>query len=95
MSWADTVYASSACMSASMPVAAVTPGGHETVSAGSTIASAGRRCRCETPVFVPRRGKSTTATVVTSEPVPEVVGSATSGSTGPGTGVPRPIGAFT
>ena len=27
-----------------MPVAAVTPGGHETVSTGSTIASAGRRC---------------------------------------------------
>ena len=37
---------------------------------------------------------ATTATVVTSEPVPEVVGSATSGRTGPGTGVPRPIGAL-
>ena len=72
-----------------MPIDAVTPGGHETVRAGSTIASAGRRCWCETPVFVPSRGKSTIATVVTSEPVPEVVGSATSGSTGPGTGRPR------
>ena len=71
-------------MSASMPVDAVTPGGHETVRDGSTIASDGRRWRCEIPVFVPRRGKSTTATVVTSDPVPDVVGSATTGRTGPG-----------
>jgi len=89
------VYASRACISASMPTAAVTPGGHDTVSSGSTIASDGRRYWCETPVFVPSRGKSTTATVVTSEPVPDVVGKATSGRTGPGTGFPRPIGAFT
>ena len=47
------------------------------------------------PVFVPSRGKSTIATVVTSDPVPDVVGSATSGSSGPGTGSPRPIGALT
>ena len=47
------------------------------------------------PVFVPSRGKSTIATVVTSEPVPAVVGRATTGRTGPGTGRPAPIGALT
>ena len=78
-----------------MPVDAVTPAGHETVSAGSTIASAGRRYWCEMPVFVPSRGKSMIATVVTSEPVPDVVGSATIGRTGPGTARPAPIGALT
>ena len=82
-------------MSASMPVDAVTPGGHDTVSVGSTIASEGRRYPCEIPVFVPRRGKSMIATVVTSDPVPDVVGKATTGRTGPGTGRPAPIGAFT
>ena len=39
MSKAETVYASSACMSASMPVDAVTRRGQETVRDGSTIAS--------------------------------------------------------
>jgi hypothetical protein len=82
-------------MSASRPVAAVTPGGHDTVRDGSTIASDGRRCAWETPVFVPSRGKSTIATVVTSDPVPDVVGRATTGRTGPGTGRPAPVGAFT
>ena len=47
------------------------------------------------PVLVPSRGKSTIATVVTSDPVPEVVGTAMSGSSGPGTGNPRPSGALT
>ena len=47
------------------------------------------------PVFVPSRGKSMIATVVTSEPVPDVVGSATIGRTGPGTARPAPIGALT
>ena len=47
------------------------------------------------PVFVPSRGKSMIATVVTSEPVPDVVGSATTGRTGPGTARPAPIGALT
>ena len=89
------MYASRAWSSASTPTDAVTPGGQVRVSSGSTIATDGRRYWCETPVFVPNRGKSTTATVVTSDPVPEVVGTATRGSTGPGTCLPRPIGALT
>ena len=89
------MYASSAWSSASSPVAAVTPGGHDVVSSGSTTARLGWRKRWEIPVFVPRLGKSTIATVVTSEPVPDVVGSASTGRSGPGTGRPPPSGALT
>ena len=42
-SYGRTVYASSAWSSASTPTDAVTPGGHDTVRTGSTIASVGRR----------------------------------------------------
>ena len=76
-------------------MAAVTPGGHDVVSSGSTTARLGWRKRWEIPVFVPRLGKSTIATVVTSEPVPDVVGSASTGRSGPGTGRPPPSGALT
>ncbi len=37
------------------------------------------------PIFVARAVSETTATGVTSEPVPEVVGTAMIGMTGPGT----------
>ena len=78
------MYASSAWSSASTPTDAVTPGGHVSVSSGSTIATDGRRYWCETPVFVPSRGKSITATVVTSDPVPDVVGTRDEGKHRPG-----------
>ena len=85
-----------ACMSASSPTAAVTAGGQPTVSSGSReIASRGRRCWCEMPVFTRCSGTSRTATAVTSEPVPAVVGSATTGRSGPGTARPPPIGGLT
>ena len=84
-----------ACMSASSPTAAVTAGGQPIVSSGSQIASRGRRCWCEMPVFTRCSGTSRTATAVTSEPVPAVVGSATTGRSGPGTARPPPIGGLT
>ena len=47
------------------------------------------------PVFARVGSWSKMATPVVSEPVPAVVGIAISGRTGPGTGMPRPIGMFT
>jgi hypothetical protein len=47
------------------------------------------------PVFACMRIKSKMATPVVSLPVPAVVGMATSGLTGPGTGSPFPIGGLT
>jgi hypothetical protein len=43
------------------------------------------RCRLATPTFIRVVASVITATGVTSEPVPAVVGTAISGSTGPGT----------
>jgi len=71
--------------SASMPECAVTEGGQVRVSSGSQIAERGIRCGLEMPTFMPSSGSPMTETGVTSEPVPAVVGSATSGTTGPGT----------
>ncbi len=76
---------STACTRASMPANAVTPRGAPRVSSGSTIAVVGTRWGLEIPTFVSRSGSDTTATGVTSDPVPAVVGMATRGSDGPGT----------
>ena len=64
---------------------AVTVGGAPTVSSGSQIAWRGIRCGLATPIFISVFGSVMTDTGVASEPVPAVVGSAISGTTGPGT----------
>src|SRR5579862_8846490 len=74
-----------ACASASMPEWAVTLAGQETVSAGSTMAHFGISARDAMPTFIARSGSATTATGLTSDPVPAVVGTATTGVIGPGT----------
>ena len=43
------------------------------------------RCGLEMPTFISRSGSDSTATGVASDPVPEVVGTATTGRVGPGT----------
>src|ERR1700692_12044 len=78
-------YDSIACVSASMPEWAVTLAGQEMVSAGSTTAHFGIRARDAMPTFIARSGSATTATGLTSDPVPAVVGTATTGAIGPGT----------
>src|SRR5690606_21780583 len=74
-----------ACDNASAPALAVSAGGQPSVSSGSHTAVCGTRCGLEMPTLLTRSGSVSTATGVTSEPVPAVVGSATTGSTGPGT----------
>src|SRR5262252_10863463 len=74
-----------AWLSASMPECAVTCGGHETVSDGSTNAHFGIMRRVAIPTFMNRSGSATTATGLTSEPVPDVVGMQTMSIKGPGT----------
>ena len=68
-----------------MPECAVTTGGAPSVSSGSQIAWRGIRCGLATPIFISVAGSVMTETGVASEPVPAVVGSAISGTTGPGT----------
>src|SRR5207248_89231 len=88
-SLSTAVYASIACVSASMPLSAVTFGGHDTVNSGSTSATAGRRWLLSTPTFIWLSVSVRTAAADTSEPVPAVVGRQNSGATGPGT-LPSP-----
>jgi len=76
----------------SAPAAAVTSGGALKVLSGSTTPSAGRSSRCDTPAFTFWSITCVTATAVVSLPVPEVVGTAMSGRTGPGTATPLPTG---
>ena len=72
--------ASTACVSASMPVAAVTSRGNPVISAGSSAAIAGTsRVSAMTSLRLVS-GSETTAATVTSDPVPAVVGTAYSGS---------------
>ena len=71
--------------SASAPALAVSAAGHSSVSSGSQIAVCGMRYGLEMPTLLVRSGSVSTATGVTSEPVPAVVGSATTGRVGPGT----------
>ncbi|MCY1528229.1 hypothetical protein D9M68_633280 [compost metagenome] len=74
-----------AWVSASAPAIAVSPLGQVSVSSGSQMAVWGIRCGLDTPTFRSRALSASTATGVTSEPVPEVVGSAITGIVGPGT----------
>ncbi len=76
----------------SAPAAAVTSGGAASVFSGSTMPRAGRSSRWETPAFTCWSTTWATATAVVSLPVPAVVGTAISGLSGPGTGVPLPTG---
>jgi hypothetical protein len=79
------------CVSASSPVAAVTSGGIPCVSSGSTSASRGIIPRLRRLAFTPPcSGDASTAFLVASEPVPAVVGIASSGSEGLDSGSPRP-----
>ena len=65
----------------------VTARGSETVSPGSTITARASRCAERMLRFTPMLVTFTTAFFVTSAPVPAVVGTATQGVQGPGTGM--------
>ena len=67
---------STACVSASMPVAAVTARGMPVISAASSAAITGTSLPSTIGVLVRATVSVTTATAVTSEPVPAVVGTA-------------------
>ena len=79
----------------SMPDAAVTSGGRLIVSSGSTTASVGRSRQWLMPVFTFIDRMSRMHIAVDSEPVPAVVGTATSGLSGPGGVFAPPIGLLT
>ncbi len=89
------MYDSSAWQTMSMPALAVTSGGKETVTVGSTTASTGRSDGWLMPVLTRRPRMSSTHTGVLSEPVPAVVGTATSGLGGRTGGRPWPTGRLT
>src|SRR6478672_7193187 len=67
-------------VSASRPLAAVTGGGHDTVSSGSTSATRGIISGLRRLAFRRCPGTASTALAVTSAPVPAVVGTATQGA---------------
>ena len=67
-------YASSACVSASMPVSAVIAGGTLATSSGSRIATIGCRESLTRGYLTPSAVLVITENLVTSEPVPLVVG---------------------
>ena len=77
-----------------MPEAAVIGAGRPSVSSGSQSATFGRRNGWAMPVLTLSDGRSSTATAVTSEPVPDVVGTATTGIRGPGGTRAPPSGAL-
>jgi hypothetical protein len=79
------VKASTTWERASAPALAVSGAGQPTVSSGSQTAACGIRYGLEIPTLLIRSGSVSTATGVTSEPVPAVVGRATTGTIGPGT----------
>ena len=79
----------------SIPHDAVTMAGCVMVRSGSTTASVGRSRACEMPVLTLRASTSRTQMVVDSAPVPVVVGTATSGSSGRSGARPPPTGALT
>jgi hypothetical protein len=72
-------YASRPWVKASIPVAAVSRGGRSTVSSGSQIATRGMRNGLKMTVLRPVSGSVATPERPTSDPVPAVVGIATSG----------------
>ena len=78
-----------------MPDAAVTSVGWLIVSSGSTTASVGRSAGWLIPVFTCSASTSSTQIVVLSAPVPVVVGTATSGSSGRLGACAFPTGALT
>ena len=67
-------------LSASSPVAAVSPGGRPSVSSGSQMARLGMRCGEMMPSLRPSSSVSSAARP-TSAPVPAVVGTAITGAT--------------
>ena len=77
-----------------MPDAAVTPAGWVRVRSGSMTASVGRSRAWLMPVLTLRWSTSITQMVVLSEPVPVVVGTATSGLSGCVGACPPPTGAL-
>ncbi len=79
----------------SKPVAAIAYFGSVAVTVGSISATSGISRREMMPVFAFSERRLKIAIPVVSEPVPEVVGHAMCGLTGPGTFCPPPIGAFT
>ncbi len=78
----------------SIPAAAVTPEGWESVSSGSTTARVGRSRGWLMPVLTWSDSTSRTQMVVLSLPVPVVVGTATSGLRGCCGARARPTGAL-
>ena len=69
-----------AWVSASAPAIAVSDGGQVIVRSGSQMAAAGIRCGLEMPTLSVRLASEMTATGVTSDPVPAVVGTAITGT---------------
>ena len=65
-----------------MPLAAVTGGGQDTVSSGSTSATRGIISGLRRLALIRCAGEASTALAVTSAPVPAVVGTATQGTAG-------------
>ena len=80
--WWRVVYASMACTMASTPVIAVTAGGRPSVKSASSTATSGNSTGEDTPALVVSP-VVITATGVTSEPVPAVVGTSIRGKRGP------------
>ena len=74
-----------------MPVAAVTSGGSDRVSSGSTTASRGSMSGLRRLALTPCSGERSTALRVASAPAPAVVGTATIGSGRSTRGRPWPI----
>ena len=77
------VYASTACVRASRPVAAVTVFGISTVYSGLMTATSGTRQSPFNSILIPFSVSVTIVNLVASEPVPAVVGIATIGGTFP------------
>src|SRR5262249_1190620 len=78
------VYASMACVKASMPLSAVTFGGPVTVMNGSTTAALGRSQLERMPTLIWFSVSVTTDAAGTPDPVPGVVGTQIKGEPGPG-----------
>ena len=78
-----------------MPELAVTPAGWVIVRSGSMTASIGRSAGWLMPVLTRLASTSSTHTVVLSAPVPVVVGTAISGSSGSTGARPCPTGGLT
>ncbi len=78
----SALYASTAWVSASMPVIAVTCAGTPSVTAASRMATSGIRVAWASTFLSPVAASIITVTLVVSDPVPAVVGTAISGRRG-------------